>query len=482
MSGEPQILVGSAAPTDPSTSPASTAAARPGSTGGPARRWRVALVVFLALALGACDWPLVGYDPARTNFNPFEQRVNLVNVGSLRPMWSAPNIQHNPQPIVAQGIVYVSSDEFQSPNPLAVQAFDARGIEGCSGTPKTCAPLWSIPGTATALGVAGGVLYAATGGRLAAFDAAGREGCSGSPKSCAPLWTADGIRARSFVAAGGFVYGTSSDGSLLHAFDAAGIDGCSGTPKVCTPVWSAEGGGVPAVANGIVYTTQPEGSYEPLRAFDANGVQNCSGTPKVCAPLWTARNTVAEFAVAPVVAHGLVFLGAGSLIVTDDNFYGGLVAFDAAGVRGCSGTPKTCEAIWRAPTDGILNPPAVAGDRIYVTDEFVNIFPPVVRNTLRAFDIDACMTSRPACSPLWTASDVSLRSPAVANGVVYATHVHGNRIAAFDAAGNVNCVGVPKACAPVASWLSTIDLGSPVIVDGVMYHVEFGELRAYGLP
>jgi hypothetical protein len=167
--------------------------------------------------------------------------------------------------------------------------------------------------------------------------------------------------------------------------------------------------------------------------------------------LWTGTNTVGERAVAPVVAHRLVFLGAGSGGGSDDGFDGGLVAFGAAGARGCSGTPKTCEA-------------------------------PVIRDTLRAFDIDACMTSVPACSPLWTASDVSLRSPAVANGVVYATHVHGDRIAAFDAAGDVNCVGLPKVCAPLATWVSTIDLSSPVIVDGVMHVVEFGELRAYGLP
>jgi outer membrane protein assembly factor BamB len=480
MSDEPLIPVRSAGSTDQRMNRSSTtdSAAVPAAGSAVSRR-AAALAVLLAFVLGACDWSLVGYDPARTNFNPFEQRVNVVNVGSLQRMWSAPDIGHNAQPVVANGVVYVASDSF----PFAVKAFDARGVERCSGTPKTCSPLWSgtTVGDATSLGVAGGVLYVATGAdKLMAFDAAGSEGCSGPPKTCSPLWTADGVMASSVVPAGRFVYAASRDGALLYAYDAAGTDGCSGAPKVCMPVWSAEGG-VPAVANGVVYATQPDG-FAPLRAFDANGVQSCTGIPKVCAPLWTGRNTVGERAVAPVVAHGLVFLAAGSGGGSDDGFDGGVVAFDASGMQGCSGTPKTCEAIWRAPTDGLLNPPAVAGDRLYVTDEFASIFPPVVRNTLRAFDIDACLTSRPACSPLWTATDVSLRSPAVANGVVYATHIHGNRIEAFDAAGNVNCVGLPKACTPVASWVSTIDLSSPVIVDGVVYFVEFGELRAYGLP
>lgn len=42
---------------------------------------------------------------------------------------------------VANGLVYFGSDE--------VYAYDASGVTTCTGTPKTCAPLWSTEATTT---------------------------------------------------------------------------------------------------------------------------------------------------------------------------------------------------------------------------------------------------------------------------------------------------------------------------------------------
>ena len=96
-------------------------------------------------------------------------------------------------------------------------------------------------------------------GKLYAFDATGVTGCNGSPKTCTPLWTgATGSYIEDSPAvANGVVY-IGSDDIKLYAFDAAGATGCSGSPKTCTPLWTGATGNYirfssPAVANGVVY-------------------------------------------------------------------------------------------------------------------------------------------------------------------------------------------------------------------------------------
>jgi hypothetical protein len=442
------------------------------------RRWfrrqgSTLLLVTLVIVLAGCQWPMAGFDPARTNFNPFEDRVNVVNVSSLHEAWTSGELAEgggSSPPLVAGGLVYTSGDQF------AVQAFDAAGTRGCSGDPKTCAPLWTGDDTASGppLAIANGTLYAG-GSPLQAFDAAGVEGCSGAPTRCAPRWTTSlGVLPSSVVVSNGFVYATDRvDQRTLYAFDAAGVAGCSGTPRKCAPLWRADGGspggsagGPPvrtAVANGIVYATNIDGVF----AFDAKGVNGCSGTPKTCTPLWSGTQMTAN-PTGPVIAHGLVFMG------TDDSnevsFRGSLVGFDAAGVQGCSGTPKRCVPIWRAATitGAVHYSPAVAGDRLYVGSA----------DGLSAFDVDACSTSRPPCNPLWTAPFANVM-PIVANGVVYVNS--SNTLWAFDASGNVNCSGSPRRCLPVLTRTISVDLTAPAIASGVVYLVAH-TLRALTLP
>jgi hypothetical protein len=345
-------------------------------------------------------------------------------------------------PAVVDGVVYVASWKDFTANRNRLYAFDAAGTTNCSGSPKVCTPLWTadlgFPQN-SAPTVANGVVYVTTGGEFCyvgcgwlaattyAFDAAGTSNCSGSPKLCTPLWTASsGSGAVSSPAvANGVVYVTAS---LLYAFDAAGTTNCSGTPKICRPLWTASGwsaGASAAVANGVVYVaSQDRDPVRRLRAFDAAGTTNCSGSPKVCTPLWTAAVGYQGDAItAPAIANGVVYFSEARGGGGD----GLLSAFDAAGTTKCSGSPKVCTPLWTAAQPG------------------------------------------------WGAS-----SPAVANGVVYATYWRANGlldgfagIRAYDAAGTINCSGTPKTCAPlwnvVAHGPGVSSVSSPVIANGAVY-------------
>ncbi len=148
--------------------------------------------------------------------------------------------------------------------------------------------------------------------------------------------------------ADGVVYTAGGDGEL-HAF----AIGCATGGGTCTPLWSSDRGGdipridtTPAVVNGVVYF---EGSV-------------C--TPKACLPLWTG-DTGGPIYSSPAVANGVVYVeGSGSV---ED----GLYAFDAAGVKGCSG--GSCEPLWTRSLgeshvyeDGISSSPAVSNGVVYV--------------------------------------------------------------------------------------------------------------------
>jgi outer membrane protein assembly factor BamB len=328
-------------------------------------------------------------------------------------LWTAPTGGFiDSSPAVVNGIAYVNSTDGK------LYAFDAAGHTNCSGTPTTCAPLWTAPtgGFGSSPLVAGGVVYVGSGDNLYALDAAGTANCSGSPKICAPLWSAatGGQILSSPAVVGRVVYVGSGDGKL-YAFDATGSTHCSGSPKQCTPLWTAATGGqittqAPAVANGVVYITSFD---KKLYAFDAAaGSAHCSGTPKTCTPLWTA--TTVGIGASTAVAKGVVYV---FVELSGEVLY----AFDAAGSTHCSGVPKTCNPLWTATpggSEGGFRPPAVANGVVYVG----------AAQHLLAYDaagVVNCSGSPTVCTPLLIAPHDGF-GPVVANGMVYLGAVDGN--------------------------------------------------------
>jgi hypothetical protein len=174
-------------------------------------------------------------------------------------------------------------------------AYSAAGTSGCSGTPKTCQPLWlgdtGQVGSLNSVGasspaVVGGVAYVGAGNQLVAFSTT----CSGT---CSPLWRFDtgGQVSSSPAVANGKVY-IAGGNAKMYVLSTAG-----------TPLWtatiSAGDSSSPTVANGVVYI----GAFHNLVAFKANG---CSAA--TCSPLWSAALTDTSFAT-PTVVNGMVYQG-----------------------------------------------------------------------------------------------------------------------------------------------------------------------------
>jgi outer membrane protein assembly factor BamB len=416
------------------------------------------------------DWAKFHFDLANSGYNPYENVIGPSNVSGLKTAWTAPGIGSvGTSPAVAGGVVYVGSASTGK-----LYAFSAAGTTGCSGTPKTCAPLWtgaSAPGSTfefSSPAVARGVVYVGSAGtgKLYAFSAGGTTGCSGTPKTCAPLWTgATGNQIISSPAVtGGVVYVGSLD-NKLYAFSAAGTTGCSGTPKTCAPLWTGAtpGGGIsssPAVTGGVVYVGSGDGN---LYAFSAAGTTGCSGTPKTCAPLWTGNTSGGDINSAPAVAGGVVYVGSSGT--------GKLYAFSATGTTGCSGTPKTCAPLWTAATgNGISSAPAVAGGVAYVSSGDGNLY------AFSATGTTGCSGTPKTCTPLWTAAGAGGQSsPAVANGVVY--NGAAGKVYAFSAAGTTGCSGTPpsRTCTPL--WTTATGgnttYASPAVANGMVYEGEW---------
>jgi outer membrane protein assembly factor BamB len=306
--------------------------------------------------------------------------------------------------------------------------------------------------------ISDGVVYSTSDNGLFAFDAAGL-GCTGIPATCSPLWTADAPSSFSSpTVAGGVVY---ASGSKLLAFDAKGETNCSSNePRVCQPLWQAATGAssttnaTPVVAQGAVYVY----ARSTLSAFDAAGITGCSGNPKTCQPLWTATvPNDGEQNSVPAVANGTLFVGS----TADHNLY----AFDAAGTTNCSGTPKVCTPLWRGPTAGSIHAsPAVGYGSVYVESNDGNMY---------AFDATGttgCHGTPKVCTRLWTGFvGQTSDSPAIAYHRVYVGNDQGNLLA-FDASGSSNCSGVPKRCGPLAQYPAPLGgFRSPAVANHVVY-------------
>ncbi len=198
-----------------------------------------------------------------------------------------------------------------------ILAYDDAGVDGCAGSPVVCTPTFEMvdgeppapSGRFGLVAVAGDRAYSVdVDGVLRAFDARGIEGCSGTPTICLPLWsTAAGVSVHGAVAVGEgrvFVSRNREQNSDVAAFDAGGVVGCSGTPTVCNPEWVAPGivsVGGPSVANGVVYVASTD--YH-LYTLDAAG---CPAPANACAPLASLLMPY-SMSLPAVIVGGRVFV------------------------------------------------------------------------------------------------------------------------------------------------------------------------------
>ncbi len=435
----------------------------------------VLLVVLITVASGC--WSQYRGDWSHSGNQPLEFAVGTGTVSKLAEVWSAATGGAiDTAPTVTGGVAYVGAADGK------LYAFDAAGNTGCSGVPKTCAPLWTgvvQAGVAirTTPAVAGGVVYVQGQSALVAFATDDLSRCSGgTSKTCPTLWTSGplGDVRSSPTVAYGRVFTTGTTG--LKAFDqAAGADRCAGLPKVCSPVWASTAftpgnDASPTIADGKVFVAGATG----LNVYDGSGVTGCLGTPTTCAPLW---RTVGA-ASSPAVVAGTVYLPGGEH---------GLAAYDAAGVKGCAGNPLVCTPLWSATlsvaTGETVDPPAVANGVAYLT----------LHGSVYAFDVTGyldgshgCLKASKLCTPLWqtapgsSLTDVATGAPMIANGVVYAGG-H-DRLAAYDASGTVNCAAFPKTCDPLwTTGVSAAGYGPPVLMGGTVYAGSGASLRVLQL-
>src|SRR4051794_26632796 len=287
-----------------------------------ARRLGLTAVALVAvMSLSGCDWSQLAYGPAHTGSSSDNSITREhVQTGSVQLDWTATTGGVvAASPAVFAGVAYIGSKDGR------LYAYDAAGSVGCAGTPKSCAPLWK------------------------SVDLGG------------PEWSSPAV-------AGGFVYAASS--STLYAFDQAGVAGCTGAPKTCTPVWSVPLGGAAVssatVASGRVYLVSTDGTSDTLASFDgANGARQWS------ASVVTNTSAVDRLEASPSVAYGTVYA---SFPAGDPSGPAAaqprVIAFDATGVNGCSGSPVTCLPLWETDTGdaaGVSGTPTLARDILYVS-------------------------------------------------------------------------------------------------------------------
>ena len=102
----------------------------------PIRRWALFLSV-PAVLLAGCDWTMEGYGPAHTGENNSETAINVGNVATLAPKFVAPRWW----PV--RGLVTGGRERRVCRHRPRLVRLQCSGTTGCSGAPKTCAPLWT---------------------------------------------------------------------------------------------------------------------------------------------------------------------------------------------------------------------------------------------------------------------------------------------------------------------------------------------------
>jgi hypothetical protein len=425
-------------------------------------------VLAIGLLAGGCDWTQFGFNSSHTGDNVFDTTITPANVSNLTSQFVASDgtsTYITPKALV-NGILYATAGS-------GIEAYSANGTTGCSGSPTTCAPMWSYSTNvnengvlAGSIDVVSGVVYVyTTSNQIEAFNASGQTDCSGSPKVCQPLWSAAGPFSTPPTISGGTMFAQASGGPL-EAFDASGQIDCSGSPRVCQPQWSSSftaTGNEVTVSGGNVYVGNASGGAgNVVAALDATGTRNCGGSPKVCSPRWDYHTNYTSDGF-PVVSGSTLYID--TLQRVSLQFSADLEAFDANGANGCSGTPSICSPLWTGSAFSLL--PFLVGDNgVFVEDSGQNGF--------------VVSSANGSVSPEWSSS-VGDTPLAIGGSVVYSTD--NTNVYAFDAGGNSGCSGSPLICTPLWSARGT----SAIVANGMVYigtqnTSGEGEVVVYGLP
>jgi len=346
------------------------------------------------------NWPEQGFGPAHRGTNPYENTLDMSNVGGIDRQWSYRTGQVvDSSAAVVRGVVYVGSWND-----------DVYALSATTGV-----KLWSYKTGGTVESsptVVNGVVYVGSGDdNVYALKAT----------TGAKIWshkTGNAVYSSPTVV-NGVVYVGSFDASI-YAFRAT----------TGAEIWSyktgAGNGSSPAVVNGVVYA----GSNGDVYAIDAT----------TGAEIWTAV-TGGAIDSSPAVVNGLVYLGAGVDVyainaTTGAEIWsyptGGPVDSSPAVVNGVVYVGSFDDhlyainasnglGLWQYATGGIVDSsPTVANGVVYVGSDDTNVYA-----------LDAINGAR-----LWSyATGGAVESiPAVVNGVVYVGSFDGN-VYAFSLGG-----------------------------------------------
>jgi hypothetical protein len=224
------------------------------------------------------------------------------------PIWISHISSNSTVVTVSNGIAYVLSNSGGTFG--TVVALDANGNSGCTGAPKVCAPLWEYAlidqasESGNYVSVSGSTLYVGNSrvvsihpltieGSLQAFDANGADGCSGTPKICSPVWTSPTPSGGPPVVGDGFSFPPPVGSTPFAAFDANG-----------SKRWTSSIPATPlAIGGSVLYASDSSNVY----AFDANGSTGC--TNSACSPLWSTNRPNGSVVVQnAIVANGMLYV------------------------------------------------------------------------------------------------------------------------------------------------------------------------------
>jgi hypothetical protein len=395
----------------------------------------IAAVAFVAAAV--VGWPQVGFDAARTGFNPDEVQLTTTTVATLTRSWSVPVGVPTTVPVAFGGDVYIGAGGA------------ATSFVGANGALRWHKPFANNPSSFV--------------GQLTAIDAGlSAPVGNGFANGSATFDASTGAVSDSHVAIHEF------RGPLVHRADVdAYVTGGfgSGGPIIVLVSYGSHYGVVfssagvetsPWVGPTIVGRHVLVGYGTDVLSFALDTCPPVAGmAASYCAPEWTA-----PLAALPQAATG----------VDDGHVAVATADGDVAVLDVADGS-----LAWTARTGANgLTPATVAQSSVFVG---------AADGTVYAFPVAGC--GAPICSPTFsiaTGGAAISDQPAAGADVVYVGNVSG-QVFAFAAAG----CGVP-ACptlwtAPVDDAPSPGSVRGPIVADGTVYAAtSTGSLAAFGLP